>query len=118
MRLLDPNGEERPKRQNPYGYALRSSQYLSFGTEEASLLQLPQDVHVAVLDLITSIRSVPPGDVTEELLAHLEWVCERASKVDGGYASWLGVAIAHAVHQRNAASSDVPAGQEMLQVAV
>jgi hypothetical protein len=85
---------------------------------EASLLQPPQDVHVAVLDLITSIRAVPPGDVPEELLAHLEEISERASKVDGGYASWLGVALAHAVHQRGKAPSDVPSGQEMLQVAV
>jgi hypothetical protein len=85
---------------------------------EASLPQPPQDVHVAVLDLITSIMSSPPADVTEELLAQLQGICERASKVDGGYASWLGVAIAHVVHQRKAALSAEPLGQEMLQAAV
>ena len=85
---------------------------------EASLSQPPQDVHVAVLDLITTIRALPPGDVTEELRAQLERMCERASKVDGGHASWLGVAIAHAVHQRKAASSTEPSGQEVLQAAV
>lgn len=85
---------------------------------EASLSQPPQDVHIAVLELITTIRSVPPADVTEELLAYLERVFERASKVDGGYASWLGVAMAHAVHQRKAALSAVPAGQDVLQAAV
>ena len=85
---------------------------------EASLLQPPQDVHVAVLDLITTIRSMPAADVTEELLAQLEGISERASKVDGGYASWFGVAFAHAVHQRNAASSTEPSGQAVLQAAV
>ena len=85
---------------------------------EASLLQPPQDVHVAVLDLITTIRSMPAADVTAELLAQLGGILDRASKVDGGYASWFGVAFAHAVHQRNAASSTEPSGQAVLQAAV
>ena len=42
--------------------------------------------------------------MTEESLAQLQGICKRAGEVDGGYASWVGVAIAHAVHQRNAAS--------------
>jgi hypothetical protein len=85
---------------------------------DASLQQLPQDFHAAVLDLISTIRSTPPADVAEELLAQLQGICERASKVDGGYASWIGVAIAHVVHRLNAASSEVPVGQEVLQAAV
>ena len=85
---------------------------------EASLPQPPQDVHVAVLGLIDTIMSVPADDVTEELLAQLEGLSEQASKVDGGYASWIGVAIAHAVHQRKAASSEVPSGQDVRQAAV
>ena len=85
---------------------------------DASLLQLPQDVYAAVLGLITSIRSVSADDVTEQLLAQLQRIFKWASKVDGGYASWLGVALAHAVHQRKAASSTEPSGQEMLQAAV
>lgn len=84
---------------------------------DASLLQLPQDVYVGVLDLITSIMSSPPADVTEESLEQLQRICKRAGEVDGGYASWFGVALAHAVHRRNAASSVVPRGQEMLQAA-
>ena len=85
---------------------------------DASLSDLPQDFHVAVLDLISAIRSTPSADVTEETLTELQRICKRASEVDGSYASWIGVAMAHAVHQRKAASSEVPLGQEMLQAAV
>jgi hypothetical protein len=73
---------------------------------------------VAVLDLISTIRSTPPADVTEETLTELQRICKRAGEVDGSYASWLAVAIAHAVHRLNAASSEVPFGQEVLQAAV
>jgi hypothetical protein len=84
----------------------------------ASLSDLPQDIYVAVLDLISTIMSTPPADVTEETLTDLQRICKRASEVDSGYASWIGVAIAHAVHRLNAASSEVPFGQEVLQAAV
>ena len=66
----------------------------------------------------STIRSTPPADVTEESLAELQRICKRASEVDGSYASWIGVAIAHAVHRLNEASSEVPSGQEVLQAAV
>ncbi len=85
---------------------------------DASLSELPHDFHVAVLDVISTIRSTPPADVAEESLAELQRICKRASEVDGSYASWIGVAIAHAVHQRGKASSEEPSGQEVLQAAV
>ena len=85
---------------------------------DASLSGLPQDFHVAVLDLISTIRSMPPADVAGETLTELQWICKRAGEVDSGYASWIGVAMAHAVHRREAASSEVPVGQEVLQAAV
>ena len=85
---------------------------------DASLSDLPQDVYVGVLNLILAIGSSPPADMTEESLAELQRICKRAGEVDGSYASWLAVAIAHAVHRLNAASSEVPSSQEMLQAAV
>ena len=85
---------------------------------DASLSDLPQDVYMGVLDLILVIESVTPADVTEETLTELQRICKTAGEVDSGYASWIGVAMAHAVHRLNAASSDVPPGQEVLQAAV
>lgn len=85
---------------------------------DASLSDLPQDIYVAVLGLIEVIRSTPPADVTEQTLTELQRICKRAGEVDGSYASWFGVAIAHAVLRLNAAYSDVPPGQELLQAAV
>ncbi len=90
----------------------------AFACIDASLSDLPQDVYVGVLNLILAIGSSPPADVTEETLTELQRICERAGEVDGSYASWLAVAIAHAVHRLNAASSEVPSSQEMLQAAV
>ena len=89
----------------------------SLACVDASLSDLPQDVYVGVLDLILVIGSVPPADVTEETLTELQRICKRAGEVDGDYVSWFGVAMAHAVHQRKAATSAVPSGQEMLQAA-
>ncbi len=85
---------------------------------DASLSNLPQDVYVGVLNLILAIESVPADDVTEETLEQLRRTCKRAGEVDGNYASWFGVATAYAVHRLNAASSEVPTGQEVLQAAV
>jgi len=90
----------------------------AFACIDASLSDLPQDVYVGVLNLILAIGSSPPADMTEESLAELQRICKRAGEVDGSYASWLAVAIAHAVHRLNAASSEVPSSQEMLQAAV
>jgi len=73
---------------------------------------------VGVLGLIDTIMSVRTDDVTEESLAQLQRICKKAGDVDGSYASWFEVALAHAVHQRGTASSEVPEGQEMLKVAV
>jgi len=116
--LQVPNSRELSAIAAACSFAKRTTLPDALACVEAVLPQSPQDVHVAVLDLITAIGSAPPGDVTEELLAQLERICERAGKVDGGYASWFGVALAHAVHQRGKASSEVPTGQEMLQAAV
>jgi hypothetical protein len=43
---------------------------------DASLQQLPQDFHVAMLDLISTIRSTPPADVAEESLTDLQRIAD------------------------------------------
>ncbi len=90
----------------------------SLACVNASLSDLPHNIYVAVLGLIETIMSTPPADVTEETLTELQRICKRAGEVDGNYASWFGVALSHAVHRLNVASSEVPTGQELLQAAV
>ena len=117
-RLQVPDSRELSRIAAACACAERKSLPDALACVDASLPQSPQDVHVAVLDLITTIMSSPPAEVTEESLEQLQRICKRAGEVDGDYASWLGVALAHAVHRRNAASSEVPSGQEMLKAAV
>lgn len=115
--LQVPNSQELSRIAAACSYAQRKSLPDALACVDASLLQLPQDVYVGVLNLILAIRSTPPADVAEESLAELQRICKRAGEVDGSYAGWVGVAIAHAVHQRSAASAK-PFGQEMLHAAM
>ncbi len=111
--LQVPNSQELNRIAGACSYAQRKSLPDALACVDASLLQLPQDVYVSVLDLITSIMSSPPDDVTEESLEQLQRICKRPSEVVGSYANWLGVALAHAVHQREKASAE-PSGERVL----
>ncbi len=115
--LQVPDSRELSRIAAACSYAERKTLPDALACVDASLRQLSQDVCLSVLDLITAIRFTPPADVTDESLEHLQTICKRASEVDGGYASWLGVAMAHVVHQREKASAE-PSGERVLLAAV